>query len=260
MTSIMKELNPPNVMVALRDCLADDIESLCKEFHEDTHYGPYRVENVLRQLLDAGLIVDKSKRRPFSGKVEVAPNWHRIQATLGISLKRLGESGADSMVVRPYFGKPAATAMPLDVFVLMSFKPELRPIYEDHILNVTKSLNLRAKRADDFFGSHHIMSDVWEAINSARVLIADCTGRNPNVFYEIGVAHTLGRTVILITQTNTDVPFDLQAIRYIQYEYTPRGMALFETNLAQTLKAELEATADTSASAYYRAGGWATQP
>ena len=107
----------------------------------------------------------------------------------------------------------------------MSFQPEFRAVYDVHIVSVASALNLIAKRADDFFGAHHIMTDVWEAINATRVLIADCTGRNPNVFYEIGVAHTLGRTVILITQSKDDVPFDLQSIRYILYENTSRGIA-----------------------------------
>ena len=228
-------------MVALRDHLANDVESLRRLFQLDQSYGPYKIDNELRQLAEAGLVVKTVSAGGSGSAYEVAPNWHRIQATLGLSLRKLGEASSDSMVVRPYFGKPAGFSTSLDVFVLMSFKPELRPIYEDHILNVTNSLNLVAKRADDFFGAHHIMSDVWEAINSARVIIADCTGRNPNVFYEIGVAHTLGRTVILITQNGTDVPFDLQAIRFIQYEYTPRGMTVFEKSLEQTLKLELKA-------------------
>jgi hypothetical protein len=244
----MKDLNAPNLMVALRDHLANDVESLCREFHLEPYYGRFRVETVLRELKEAGLVIHKEDPGMLDdgspgllyGTFEVAPNWPRIQATLGLSLKKLGEPASGSLIVNPYFGKPAGFPTKLDVFVLMSFKPELRPVYEDHILNVTNSLKLVAKRADDFFGAHHIMSDVWEAINAARVIIADCTGRNPNVFYEIGVAHTLGRTVILITQNGTDVPFDLQAIRYIQYEYTPRGMSVFEKSLAQTLKAELE--------------------
>jgi hypothetical protein len=123
----------------------------------------------------------------------------------------------------------------------MSFKPKFSPIYEDHIRNVARRLNLTAKRADDFFGAHHIMGDVWEAINSARFVVADCTERNANVFYEIGMAHTVGKTVILITQEAKDVPFDLQAIRYIRYEYTPPGMKKFERMLALTLEAELAA-------------------
>jgi len=47
--------------------------------------------------------------------------------------------------------------------------------------------------------------------------LCDCTGRNPNVFYEAGIAHTLGREVILITQNEQDIPFDLRHRRYIRY-------------------------------------------
>ena len=67
-------------------------------------------------------------------------------------------------------------------------------------------------------------------------MIADCTGRDPNVFYEIGVAHTVGKPVVLITQSADDVPFDLRAIRFIEYQYTPPGMRVFEERLKITLK------------------------
>src|SRR5580700_4479589 len=240
MSHYMKELNAANVMVAVRDHLANDVDSLCKVLAVSPSYGRYELESILRELEATGLIVQTGPAGTLSGIFEVTPNWNRIQATLGLSLKKLGEARSDTITVSPYFGKPVGFAGPLDVFVVMSFKPVLRPVYDDHVLKVTKSLNLAAKRADDFFGAHHIMSDVWEAINAARLIIADCTGRNPNVFYEIGMAHTLGKTVILITQNKSDVPFDLQTIRYIQYEYTPPGLKLFEENLLQTLKMELE--------------------
>ncbi len=48
-------------------------------------------------------------------------------------------------------------------------------------------------------------------------MICDCTGKNPNVFYEAGIAHTLGKEVILITQSASDVPFDLRHLRYVSY-------------------------------------------
>jgi nucleoside 2-deoxyribosyltransferase len=44
------------------------------------------------------------------------------------------------------------------------------------------------------------MQDVWNHINKARIIIADLTTRNPNVFYEVGIAHALGKDVILLTQ------------------------------------------------------------
>jgi hypothetical protein len=81
---------------------------------------------------------------------------------------------------------------------------------------------------------------MYGAIKDAKLVIADCTDRNPNVFYEIGLAHVLGKQVVLVTQKTEDIPFDLRHLRYITYEYTPRGMRNFE----KTLKATLEGTID----------------
>jgi hypothetical protein len=79
------------------------------------------------------------------------------------------------------------------------------------------------------------MEDVLEAVATSRYIIADLTNSNPNVFYELGICHALGKKVILITQ-GTDVPFDVRHIRHIRYEYTPRGMLVFEQVLQQTLQ------------------------
>lgn len=67
-------------------------------------------------------------------------------------------------------------------------------------------------------------------------MIADLTGKNANVFYEVGVAHALGKEVILITQTMEDVPFDLKALRCIVYSFTPRGMKEMENKLRTTIR------------------------
>ena len=53
---------------------------------------------------------------------------------------------------------------------------------------------------------------MWEHIKKARILVAELSGRNPNVFYELGVAHAMNKDVILITQTLEDVPFDFEAL------------------------------------------------
>ena len=52
---------------------------------------------------------------------------------------------------------------------------------------------------------------------------ATAVGRNPNVFYETGIAHTLGREVILITQSESDIPFDLRHLRYVAYLNNSEG-------------------------------------
>ena len=97
-------------------------------------------------------------------------------------------------------------------------------------------------RADDIRGTTLITRDIWEKINRARFLIADLSGQNPNVFYEVGLAHALGKDVLLLTQTMTDVPFDLKALRCIVYNYTPRGMKEMEASLKATITALMKSS------------------
>ena len=106
------------------------------------------------------------------------------------------------MFVQPLFDRPHQLPQDrhFDLFVLMPFSSDLKEVYEDHIKNAAVSLNLKIARADDFFSASAVMQDVWNAICKSRLIIADRTGRNPNVFYEIGLAHTVGKSVILITQ------------------------------------------------------------
>ena len=121
----------------------------------------------------------------------------------------------------------------LDAFVLMPFSSDMEPVYVNHIRAVTASYGLHVARADDFFTTGSIMVDIWSAINRAAFIIADCTGRNPNVFYEIGLAHARGKDTILITQSLDDVPFDLRHLRVIAYDLTPRGKWTLEESLSK---------------------------
>ena len=122
------------------------------------------------------------------------------------------------------------------VFVLSPFEEPFNTIYEDHIRPSVESIKpLRCLRADDIYDNRPIIEDIWQCTNEARLLISELTGRNPNVFYETGIAHTVGKEVILITQSMQDVPFDLKHLRCIVYEYTPRGMTTLEANLKNTI-------------------------
>lgn len=131
-----------------------------------------------------------------------------------------------------------------DIFVVMPFDPRLRPIYERHIRQVASRLDLEVKRGDDIGGvGRPIIEDIRSAILGARVVIADCTARNQNVCYEIGLAHAAGRPTILIAQSLDDVPYDLQQFRVIIYENTPDGMDQFEENLADMIASIIAPTA-----------------
>lgn len=134
------------------------------------------------------------------------------------------------------FGGHNFTPDPNLCFILMPFSKDVEPIYSDHIKPIVESESLSCQRADEIDGTNLITYDIWEKINRARLLIADLTGKNPNVFYEIGLAHAIGKEVILITQSMDDVPFDLKALRCIVYEFTPRGMKQLEDKLVKTIR------------------------
>lgn len=133
------------------------------------------------------------------------------------------------------FGGGEFTLDPNLCFVLMPFKIELKPIFDDHIRPVVESKGLSCTRADSIIGTGLITWDIWEKINRSRFIIADLTNKNPNVFYELGICHSLGKETILITQTMDDVPFDLKALRCIVYSFTPRGMKEMEVSLSKTI-------------------------
>lgn len=122
------------------------------------------------------------------------------------------------------------------VFVLSPFREPFNTIFIDHIKPTVEARNgVSCLRADDIYDNRPIIEDIWRSINEAHIVISELTGRNPNVFYETGIAHTVGKEVILITQNMDDVPFDLRHLRCIVYEYTPRGIQILETNLKNTI-------------------------
>jgi len=230
----------------LREGKVHNWKGLCKELGLESkhfHTGHYDLRENLSRLKEAGLILygdTKDEESPVEGPIALSGNWERIQMALDLSLTQLaGLDPSSSLVVNPFFGRPKELKTQ---FVLMPFDPAMKPLYEDHIRNAASKLKLRAARADDFFTSKSIMMDIWSAISGSRILIADCTGRNPNVFYEIGLAHTIGKPVILLTSDADDVPFDLRHFRFIKYEFTPRGMEKFEDDLLSTLKTEVESS------------------
>jgi hypothetical protein len=80
------------------------------------------------------------------------------------------------------------------------------------------------------------MDDIINLIWRARVVVADLSSKNPNVFYETGIAHTLGREVIQIAQSIDDIPFDLRAIRSLTYLNNGEGPERLKAQIVERLK------------------------
>ncbi len=127
-----------------------------------------------------------------------------------------------------------------ECFVIMPFSTKFDLIYEEVIRPAIEQTPLMPKRADAIYSTKRIMHDIWKCIRTARVVLAEITGRNPNVMYELGLCHALGKPVILITSSVDDVPFDLKGIRCIVYEKdNPRWGESLQRGIVETLKSVL---------------------
>ncbi len=139
--------------------------------------------------------------------------------------------------------QPEDSQIALDTcFVLMPFRDEMDEIYREIILPALDGAEfaLNCYRADELYGTAPIIQDIWKSIKRARLIIAELTGRNPNVLYELGLAHVLRKPAILITQSMDDVPFDLKHLRVISYSLGPRGLKRLSEDLVRTVEAVLK--------------------
>ncbi len=100
--------------------------------------------------------------------------------------------------------------------------------------------DLYTARGDSLFRSTHIMDDIWNSIKDASLVVAELTGKNPNVYYELGLAHALKKPAILIASNIDDVPFDLRPLRVLVYDKNDPdwGMQLKE-NISNAIKETL---------------------
>lgn len=103
-------------------------------------------------------------------------------------------------------------------FVIMPFGGISDLYYEKIYAPAIKDAGFEPKRADEIYSSGKIIDDIWKYTKKAKFIFADLTDRNPNVLYELGLAHAIGKQAILITESATDIPFDLRALRHIIYD------------------------------------------
>jgi AbiJ N-terminal domain 5 len=128
--------------------------------------------------------------------------------------------------------------MPLEtdlVVVMMPFSAEFAPVYVA-IGNACKTADLRCLRVDDIWEDSIIIQDIFSLIFRAHIVVVDFTGKNPNVMYETGIAHTLGKHVVPISQSLSDVPFDLTHHRILKYLPNSQGLTALQTALTTRLR------------------------
>ncbi|MBY8007940.1 hypothetical protein KW471_06495 [Vibrio fluvialis] len=104
------------------------------------------------------------------------------------------------------------------------------------IKNACTTSGFRCLRADDIWENSSIIQDIFSLIYRAKVVVVDFSGKNPNVMYETGIAHTLGKTVVPLAQIVQDIPSDMVHHRALIYLKNGEGLRKLETELTNKLR------------------------
>lgn len=103
-------------------------------------------------------------------------------------------------------------------FVMMPFGDWFDRYYKEIYVPAVKEAGFEPVRSDELFATGSVMEQIWEQVQKATVLLADVTGKNANVFYELGLSHAAYKPVVLTAGSIDDVPFDLRHLRVIIYD------------------------------------------
>ena len=127
----------------------------------------------------------------------------------------------------------------MKAFVIMPFADEVaNSLYNLCTKKICEEFNLICERADEIITPNPIIEDIVKAIEDASIIIADISGKNANVFYELGMSHMLkqNQTIIITKDDYKHTPFDIQHFRIIRYENTISGKEKYEKELRTMLK------------------------
>ena len=119
------------------------------------------------------------------------------------------------------------------IFLIIPLNPAFKRIYDLNVTTALRRIGFDAKSIDTDMRTGMIIEQIWEAICKSRAVIADVTGKNPNVFYELGLAHAIGKECIIMTQNDSDVPFDIRHLRYLKYSDNEEGWKKLENDLCE---------------------------
>ncbi len=188
---------------------------------------PGEILPILEDMILNGTIKARIKRDyvVFNNEYESDEDYKKKIEKEGIDVESIRKKRKvqEISVIDVIFELSEKVVDPKLVSVMMPFNEEFNGVYQ-MLKSSCDSLDLTCKRADEIWKYDIIIQDLIDLIYCSSAVIIDLTDKNPNVFYETGIAHTLKKNVILITQHDEDIPFDLRLIRYLKYNNTIEGL------------------------------------
>jgi hypothetical protein len=149
-----------------------------------------------------------------------------------IDYDRIDPSGGTGLGIFAFRGTGEVVFGPMiiddrrpNAFIAMPFSTANDDVYRDALRPLIEQIGYEPVGVDEASRPGVILNDIWAYLTEASVVIAEITEPNPNVYYEIGVAHALRKPTILLAQRGTKLPFDVGPHWCIFYENTIPGRA-----------------------------------
>lgn len=211
---------------------SDEIVKIIEQLLDPSEHllNPHRQKATIyltRLMRNEGFTVDFDKKsnpklKFFSGEfVSTAVEMRKIERIITFAPE--------------VFKVPEGRVIRDQVSVMMPFSTDFDDVYTI-IKEICESVGLHCHRADEVWKDSAIIQDVFDLIFTSSIIIADLSGKNPNVFYEIGIAHTLGKFVVPIAQSTNDIAFDVGHHRVLKYSLDSDGKVKLKKNLQSRLK------------------------
>lgn len=197
-------------------------------------------ENGLYNTIDLGGDEVFNKYRQFNSIKNLIQyqleNTKQIKGQIPDSVVETTNLLDGEIIIKPHFKSRILQINERMCFIIMPFKEEWsNRVFNKHLRPSIESLGLQCLRSDMRNGQV-VIEDIWTSICQASFLIADVTGQNPNVMYELGIAHTLGKPVLMLTQNLEKIPFDMRHLRHEEYEYSMDGLDDLNGKLIEKIK------------------------
>ncbi len=210
--------------------------------HRNTRYDGERHRVQLEEVRRA---IETQTYRLQERLVATENRWRDVNHLLISSQSSQTDSDGDQRPILSRFLRSAGlrnddlAVDPKLVFVLIPFNPQYEGVYQ-LVSSICSEIGLKAQRGDEEFLSGDIFPHIIRLLVRARIVVADVDGRNPNVFYELGIAQAIGKNTILIAKAPQDVPFDLKAKRLVIYEDEAQLRQRLSLELSRALAASSE--------------------
>ena len=130
-------------------------------------------------------------------------------------------------------------------FVAMQFSEPYNEVYRDAVEPLVREIGFEPLRLDDVHSPGIIINDIINNLSESSIVLAEISEKNANVYYELGLAHALGKPTLLMAVKGTSLPFDVGPHRCIFYDNTIAGRGKLQESLKRGLMSLLGRSIDS---------------